>query len=53
MKVRKIHENNQKDAESMLYAIKPGFISKNQKVAQLTIQIFSKIGNIYEWFTSE
>lgn len=28
-KVRRLYEQNQKDAESMLYAIKPGFISKN------------------------
>ena len=37
----------------MLYAIKPGFISKSDRVAELTIQIFSKLSNIYDWFVSE
>ena len=45
-------EQDQRDAESCLYAIKPGFISKNQQVAQLTIDIFSKLGNIYPWLTN-
>ena len=46
-KIKKLYQSNQKDTESMLYAIKPGFISKNDKVAELTIQIFSKLSNIY------
>ena len=37
----------------MLYAVKPGFISKNQKVAELTLELFSKLDRIYQWFVSE
>lgn len=46
-------ESDPKDAQSCLYAIKPGFISKDEKIAELTIELFLKMGNVYEWFVSE
>lgn len=42
-----------RDAESCLYAIKPGFISKNERVAQLAIEVFKEIRNCYTWFISD
>ena len=39
-KLKEFCETDIRDAESCLYAIKPGFISKSEKAAQLTIEIF-------------
>lgn len=52
-KLKSFIQNDPKDAESCLYAIKPGMISKNIKVAELTIDIFFNIKNMYSWFVSE
>ena len=52
-KLKKFYEQDNKDAEACFYALKPGFISKNEKVAELTIELFGKFGNIYSWFISE
>ena len=32
-KLKKFYEQDNKDAEACFYALKPGFISKNEKVA--------------------
>lgn len=53
MKLKDFHTHDTRDAESCLYAIKPGFISKNEKVAELTIELFSKFDRTYHWFVSE
>lgn len=52
-KLRSFIEEDQKDAESCLYAIKPGFISKDPNVSLLTIELFSKVGDIYHWLISD
>ena len=52
-KLKSFIDSDPKDAHSCLYAVKPGFISKNEKVAELTIELFLKVGNIHEWFISE
>lgn len=52
-KLKNFIEQDRKDAESCLFAIKPGFISKNQQVTEITLQIFNKIGNIYDWLVSD
>jgi hypothetical protein len=36
-KLKSFIEQDKKDADSCLYAIKPGFISKSQQVTELTI----------------
>lgn len=36
-KLKEFHENDPRDAEACLFAIKPGFISKNEQVAELTL----------------
>ena len=36
-KLKTFIDEDQKDAESSLYAIKPGFISKNEEVVKLTL----------------
>lgn len=36
-KIKEFVEVDKKDAESCLFAIKAGFMSKNQKVTQLTV----------------
>lgn len=46
-------ERDPKDAESLLYAVKPGLISKSPKVAELSIELFRSIQKIYGWFVSE
>lgn len=46
-KLKSFVESDPKDAHSCLYAVKPGFISKDEKVAELTIELFLKMGNIY------
>jgi hypothetical protein len=33
--------------------VKPGLISKSEKVVGLAIDLFGKLGNIYSWFTGE
>lgn len=52
-KVKEYLENDLKDAESLLYAVKPGLISKSAKVAELTLELFKGISKIYDWFISE
>ena len=52
-KLKNFHDQAPRDAEACLYALKPGFISKSQKVAELTLQLFGKLGSVYEWFISE
>jgi hypothetical protein len=52
-KLKQFYEKDSHDAEACLYALKPGFISKNQKVAELTIELFGHLGNIYSWLVSE
>lgn len=52
-KLKFFHDQDPRDAEACLYALKPGFISKSQKVAELSLDLFGKLGNIYEWFISE
>jgi hypothetical protein len=52
-KLKEFCENDIRDAESCLYAIKPGFISKNERVAQLAIEVFKEIKNTYAWFVSD
>lgn len=52
-KLKYFCESDPRDAESCLYAIKPGMISKNQKVAELSIDIFNSMKNVYDWFISE
>ena len=47
-------DSDERDAESLLYAIKPGFISKSSDVARLTINVFKKLKkNVYEWLIGE
>jgi len=46
-KLKDFYQTDKNDAESCLYALKPGFISKNERVAELTIELFGKLGNIY------
>lgn len=52
-KLKEFLERDPRDSQSLLYAIKPGMISKNQKVAELTTDIFLKLSKIYEWFISD
>jgi hypothetical protein len=52
-KLKFFHSQDNRDSEACLYAIKPGFISKNQKVAELTLELFGKLDNVYGWFVSE
>ena len=53
-KFKNFVESNPQDAESTLYAVKPGFISKSPEVAQLTITLFKNLKkNVYEWFVGE
>lgn len=52
-KLKSFYEQDSRDAEACLYALKPGFISKNEKVAELAIELFGKLGKIYEWFAGE
>lgn len=52
-KLKSFHEQDNRDAEACLYAIKPGFISRDQRVAELALELFGKLNNIYEWFVSE
>ena len=44
---------DQKDAESCLYAVKPGLICKEEAVAKLAINLFSQLPHLYEWFTND
>jgi hypothetical protein len=46
-------DEDKKGAESCLFAIKPGFASNNQQVAQTTINIFNKLDHLYHWFISD
>lgn len=46
-------EGDTKDAESLLYAVKPGLISKSVKVAELSLDLFRGLPLIYSWFISE
>lgn len=52
-KLRAFHEEDPRDAEACLYALKPGFISKHQQVAELTLELFAQLGDIYKWFVGE
>ena len=52
-KLRYFCTSDPNDAHSCLYAIKPGFISKEVKVSELTLKLFSQLGNIYDWFVSD
>lgn len=52
-KLRDFYEQDSRDAEACLLALKPGFISKSEQVSELTIELFGKLGNIYGWFISE
>ena len=52
-KLKYFYQQDSKDAEACFYALKPGFISKNPRVAELTIELFGKLGNIYTWFISD
>ena len=52
-KLKQFCENDPRDGYSCLYAIKPGFMSKDRTVAELTIKIFGSLGKIYDWFISE
>lgn len=52
-KLKTFYEEDSRDAEACLYALKPGFISKNQKVAELALELFGQLGNIYQWFVGE
>lgn len=52
-KLKAFYEEDSHDAEACLYALKPGFISKNQKVAELTLELFGQLGDIYQWFVGE
>lgn len=45
--------NDKKDADSCLYAVKPGFLSKSEEVAKMTISLFRKIESLYSWFINE
>jgi len=45
---------NQDDVLACLYALKPGFISKDEKCAKSTIDLFKNFGQeIYNWFISK
>ena len=52
-KLKSFIENDLKDAESCLFAIKAGFISKDPQVAVLTVELFSKLGKIYHWLVDD
>ena len=52
-KFKSFIENDPRDAESLLYAVKPGLISKSVKVAELSLQLFKGLPRIYEWFISD
>jgi hypothetical protein len=52
-KLKQFCDNDIRDAESCLYAIKPGMISKSQRVAEMTIEIFTAMKDIYGWFVSD
>ena len=39
-KFKQYLEGDSKDAESLLYAVKPGLISKSVKVAELSLELF-------------
>ena len=52
-KLKSFHEKDPKDAEACFYAVKPGFISRSSEVAALTAELFSKLGNIYDWLVGE
>lgn len=43
---------SEKDAAACLYAIKPGFMSKSDRVAELTLELFGTLENSYSWFVS-
>lgn len=51
-KFKQYLEGDPKDAESLLYAVKPGLISKSVKVAQLSLELFKKLPLMYNWFIS-
>ena len=52
-KLRFFCESDPRDGYSCLYAIKPGFMSKDRKVSELTINLFGSLGRVYDWFISE
>jgi hypothetical protein len=52
-KLISLMEKDKKDTELCLYTIKPGFVSLNQQIVQSTINIFSKIDDLYNWFISD
>jgi hypothetical protein len=52
-KLKYFCDNDPRDGESCLYAIKPGMISKSRKAAEMTIDILNSMKNVYPWFTSE
>ena len=52
-KFKEFTAGDPRDAESLLYAIKPGLISKDQRVAELAIQVFGTVSNVYFWLVSE
>jgi hypothetical protein len=52
-KLKVLMEGDQKDRESCLHALKLGFISHNQPVVQITIQVFTQFDHLYSWFISD
>jgi|JI9StandDraft_2_1071091.scaffolds.fasta_scaffold158127_1 hypothetical protein len=52
-KLKEYLEKDPRDAESLLYAVKPGLISKSFKVAELAIELFKGLSKTYDWFISE
>ena len=52
-KFKEYIENDHRDAESLLYAVKPGLISKSVKVAELSLELFQGLPKVYEWFISD
>jgi hypothetical protein len=52
-KLKMLMERDKKDIEFCLLTIKPGFVSHNQQVVQITINIFTKIDNLYNWFIND
>jgi hypothetical protein len=50
---REFIENDPKDAESLLYAVKPGLISKSVKVAELSLDLFQGLPRVYDWFVGD
>ena len=49
----RLYEEDHDDTFACLYAIKPGFISKDEQVSELTLTLFDQFSDIYNWFVGK